>query len=507
MRAGRRGDRPRRARSGAAIALVLVTAAGCTLAACSSDDGDAGRGAATTTTAPSAETRGATVAQPAVAVIADDVGDGPFLADPETVENADYVEKEYTFAGEATAYRPDGPLAANGRWKVTPGRKMPYRSRILVRYPSDPEAFDGNVFVEWFNVTGGIDVDVAFGLGAPAITDAGSAYVGVSAQQVGVEGGGSAIEIEGAPEISGLEQIDPARYADLEHPGDQYSYDIFSQAAQAVRRPGATNVLGGLVPEHVIAFGESQSAGRLVTYVNAVHPVADIYDGFLIHSRGASAAPLTADPPPEEQAPAHIRDDLDDPVLQFEAETDIGRGFWAARQPDTDMLRTWEVVGTAHADQSILDSTGDLAEAFGLDLSEICPVINDGPMAEVLRAAFDALRAWVVDGVPAPEGEPIRDNDGVIVRDELGIARGGVRSPPVDAPIVVLSGEPVPNSSVICSLFGDMRDIPPAELRELYPTHDDYVEAVTTSAERAVADGFLRQAEADAYVAEARAAG
>ena len=53
-----------------------------------------------------------------------------------------------------------------------------------------------------------------------------------------------------------------------------------------LRRPGDVDVLGGLVPEHVIAIGESQSAGRLVTYVNAVHPVADIYDGFLIHSRG-----------------------------------------------------------------------------------------------------------------------------------------------------------------------------------------------------------------------------
>jgi hypothetical protein len=487
--------------------VALALAIGSMFAACSSDDdgGDATNDVTTTTVAP-ADPRGADVARPEVEPIPDDVGDGPFLADPETVEGAGYLEKEYTLAGEATAYRPDGPLSVNGRWNVTPGKTAPYRSRILVRYPSDPEAFDGNVFVEWFNVTGGIDVDVAFGLGAPAITDAGSAYIGVSAQQVGVEGGGSAIEIEGAPQISGLKQIDAARYADLEHPGDQYSYDIFSQAAQAVRRPGATNVLGGLVPEHVIAFGESQSAGRLVTYVNAVQPVADIYDGFLIHSRGATGASLTADPPPEEQAPARIRDDLSDPVLQFEAETDIGRGFWAARQPDTDMLRTWEVVGTAHADQSILDSTGDLAEAFGLDLGEICPVINDGPMAEVLRAAFDGLRLWVVDGEPAPSAEPIEDDEGVIARDELGIALGGVRSPPVDAPRVVLSGDPVPNSSVICSLFGSMQDIPPAQLQELYPTHDDYVAAVTTSAEAARAGGFLRPAEADAYIAEAEQA-
>ena len=78
-----------------------------------------------------------------------------------------------------------------------------------MRYPADPEDFDGNVFVEWFNVTGGIDVDVAFGLGYPAIIDAGSAYVGVSAQEVGVEGGGPAIEIEGCGQLPGAQGVRP----------------------------------------------------------------------------------------------------------------------------------------------------------------------------------------------------------------------------------------------------------------------------------------------------------
>jgi hypothetical protein len=41
----------------------------------------------------------------------------------------------------------------------------------------------------------------------------------------------------------------------------------------------------GIAVEHLIAMGESQSAFRLLTYVNAVHPAARVYDGFLIHSR------------------------------------------------------------------------------------------------------------------------------------------------------------------------------------------------------------------------------
>ncbi len=85
------------------------------------------------------------------------------------------------------------------------------------------------------------------------------------------------------------------RYASLTHPGDSYSYDMFSQAGQAVR-DDATTILGGLQPERVIAVGESQSAGRLVTYIDAAHPVVDVYDGFLVHSRGAGGAPLTQGP-------------------------------------------------------------------------------------------------------------------------------------------------------------------------------------------------------------------
>ena len=94
----------------------------------------------------------------------------------------------------------------------------------------------------------------------------------------------------------------------------------------------------------------------------------------------------------------------------------------------------------------------------------------------------------------------------MIARDELGIALGGIRTPPVDAPTLVLSGDAVPGTTVICSLFGNMEDLTQAQMSELYPTHNDYLAAVTESAEAAVADGHLRQAEADAYIAEAEGA-
>src|SRR4030095_5950610 len=103
--------------------------------------------------------------------------------------------------------------------------------------------------------------------------------------------------IAGVP-LGGLKINDPERYGSLSHPGDSFSYDIFSPAGQAIRR-GDPDPLRGLHPQSVVAAGESQSAGRLVTYVNAIDPVAQVYDGFLIHSRGGGSARLSQEPEPE----------------------------------------------------------------------------------------------------------------------------------------------------------------------------------------------------------------
>ncbi len=88
-----------------------------------------------------------------------------------------------------------------------------------------------------------------------------------------------------------LKKLDPQRYSTLAHPGDAFAYDIYSQVGLLIReRTG--ELLGSLEPKAVVAVGESQSALFLTTYVNAVDPVAKVYDGFLVHSRFGPAAPL-----------------------------------------------------------------------------------------------------------------------------------------------------------------------------------------------------------------------
>lgn len=139
---------------------------------------------------------------------------------------------------------------------------------------------------------------------------------------------------------------DPARYGSLSHPGDAFSYDIFTAAAHAVRGLDGRKVLAPLKAKRVLDDGEFQSSIYLATYVNAIDPLAKQFDGFLIHSRGSGVAPIGGAifgvaPPADFPKVVQIRDDVRVPVLTVETETDVTQHFHA-RQPDSAHIRTWE---------------------------------------------------------------------------------------------------------------------------------------------------------------------
>jgi len=279
----------------------------------------------------------------------------PFVASTTfDLTQAGYEQAEYFIRGTARAYTNTAPLGANGMWSVAPGATAAFKTRLLVYRPTNPKKFSGTVIVEWLNVSGGVDAAPDWSAGHVELLREGCAWVGVSAQIVGVEGGPALLNIVSLP----LKTVDPGRYGTLVHPGDSFSYDIYSQAGQAIRQPSGPNPLGGLKVKRVIAAGESQSAFRMVTYINAVHPIAHVYDAFLVHSRGGIlGAALSEAPQSDIEVPAasHIRGDADVPVLAFETETDLTfLRYFAARQDDAKNFRLWEVAGTAHADTYLL---------------------------------------------------------------------------------------------------------------------------------------------------------
>ncbi|WP_026310912.1 alpha/beta hydrolase domain-containing protein [Parafrankia elaeagni] len=470
--------------------------------------------------------RAGAVASPAITVPAAGSHGFPFQAEePALLAAKGYVEREFLFGGTATAYNRNGAFGSDGRWQVTPGTQAPYQSRMLVRYPADPAKFNGTVLVEWFNVSGGIDAQVDWTTMREEILRSGYAYVGVSAQQLGINAAG---------EYPGLKAWDQARYGTLNHPGDQYSYDIFSQAAQALRTPNGPNPLGTLKFRKLLGVGESQSAMRLTTYVNAVAPVARVYDGYLIHSNMAVPTPLSADPSERMPNPTLIRTDLRVPTFVVLTETDMTLHV-SARQPDSATVHTWELAGTSHADQWLLTTGQPVYERmFGRpvpprDCGANTAPINDGPAHYSLNAALSAMNRWIRGGPAPATGALLAMEGSTPVRDPAtGLARGGVRLPDVTVPTRTLSGQRHAEglAALFCGLFGatdpwngdtdpwDRHDAgdpsnPTAPqtaepvLSQLYPTHADYVNKVRAAAWTSVLRGFLTPADARTIVTAA----
>lgn len=438
------------------------------------------------------------------------------------LEQVGYRQEEYFISGEARAYTSSNTFSPDGRWMAIPATLAAYKTRILVYKPKSPKRFNGTVVVEWLNVTSGVDFAPDWVLTHTELIREGFAWVGVSAQAVGVEGGTT---IMGAISTGFLKAVDPPRYGSLHHPGDTFSYDIFSQAGEILRHSKGIRPLGALRAKRMLAAGNSQSAFRLVTYINAIHASAGVYDGYFVHSRGSIGAALSQGPQPgiPVLGSAPIRDDLEVPVLIFATETDFGNlgalNYFLARQPDSKSVRVWEVAGTSHTDAYIavfgrtdagraaMDITySPLVQSIGSFVTCLLP-INAGPQHYVASAAIRRLDRWVRRGIPpspAPRLETV-GGTATLQRDEHGIAVGGIRTPQVDVPIATFSGEG--QFGRACALLGTTTPLDAATLDSLYPDHRTYVSAVRKATKAAVRAGFIRRIDGRAIKAAAAASG
>lgn len=422
------------------------------------------------------------------------------------VSSVGYKQEEYFLSGTATAFTNVNELAPDGRWQVEPGATAAYTTRIVIYSPISPAAFSGTVFVEWLNVSAGFESQPTWGAGHTEILRAGHAWVGVSAQLAGIEGSPDAL----LP--LGLKSVEPERYATLVHPGDSFSYDIFSQVARALREPGKADMFRGLRPRQYIALGQSQGASRLLTYINAIHPLHNAYDGYLVHSRYQGSAQLAGPPQTAINTPEKvtIRTDLNVPVLNLQTETDvIGLGAITSRQPDSRRFRLWEVAGGSHSDYYVnVSGRADKGTEpeFALVVEETSVLgfincekpMNAGPTHWVVNAALSALDDWVLnDALPAQADRlSTQDDNTRFRRDELGNAKGGIRSPYLDAPAALLSGD-INEGERFCNLFGTTELFDAASMASLYVDKTGYIEAVSKATDEAVSKGFLLQVDGD----------
>jgi Alpha/beta hydrolase domain len=381
----------------------------------------------------------------------------PFFSTWHDLAGNGYVEQEYYLSGSADAYsRAGAKLAGN----------VPYKTRIIVRRPLSQAHFNGTVLVEWQNVTAGYDLDALWNR---RHMREGYVWVGVSAQLVGV---------------NQLRGWSPTRYGSLDVTGggafmdDELSYDIFAQAAQALKSPGAVDPLRGLDVERILAIGASQSAGRMTVYYNVVLPQEQpVFDGYAFI---VGTAPSRVGP---------------EPIIQVLSETDVTNP--ATRRPDSDVFRRWEVAGAAHSGWEGQEYRRPLQIR---DLGA-APVYNctNPPWSRILlsqpiEAAYGHLARWVDGGAPPPHAPYLEFTGTTKVRNELGLAQGGIQLSQVAVPTALNTGS---NSGPsFCLLFGTHVPFSDAQLDALYRNHGRYVSAVTHIDTANVSAGYLLAADA-----------
>jgi hypothetical protein len=125
----------------------------------------------------------------------------------------------------------------------------------------------------------------------------------------------------------------------------------------------------------------------------------------------------------------------------------------------------------------------------------------------VFDAAWVNHEHWTEEGIAPPEAAPIETDESGMTSavDELGNARGGLRTPAIDVPTGTWYGNAAPtiNDSLICFLAGYEVPFDKQKLAALYPSHDDYVQRVEQSAEAAVRDRFLLEPDAQKIIEDA----
>lgn len=429
-----------------------------------------------------------------------------------------YVEEEFFLTGKATTYRdaPGGTWGRDGRWQAQASAEVPFKTRILVYRPADAARFNGTVIVSWNNVTAGYEL---FGGESDEILEGGYAFVGATVQRVGVHG---------FPTNSqGLAAWDPTRYGTLSIPTDDASYDIFTQVARAVgpnRDRSRVDPLGGLNVRRTIGIGASQSAARLATYVNAIHPLARAFDGYLLQIYFGRGRPLevgnaiqNADFTArlrEASLPAllHevglvganlIRDDLDVPVMVVNSELEAV-ACHGVRQADTDRFRYWEAAGTSH---TAFQTQTIRSLKYQREFAAASPVLDDMnriSLTPYYDAAIHHLNRWVAGGEPPPRqplivfaGEPADP-----VRDAHGIAQGGVRLPQVEVPVATNSAIPLePTRGML--LRGSNAAFDANKLTALYGTESRYLSQFEQAVQRCVQFGVVLARDAAPLLEEA----
>jgi hypothetical protein len=353
------------------------------------------------------------------------------------LEHFKYVTREYFVSG-----------TANGR---------PYKTRIVIRRPSDNSKFSGFVLAESMHPSGN-----------PWVFHFTHTY-SMTEGHIGLEILTSATE--------GFTQFNLERYKDLAVAPGQAN-EIIAQVGALMKSKQKDNPLAGLPVRKMILTGSSASAGVVVNYLPAhmVQRLSDmkpIYDGFMPTSNGANLRMI------------------DVPMIQVPTMRETMNGATTRQDGDApgNQFRVYEFAGMAHIDSR--DAAAYYPDPCKLPISRF-------PMAAYMSVALNHLWQWIDKGTVPPHADRIymdynTEADGSLMAlDEYGNVKGGIRTPYVDFPTAKIG---VPNSGAeppiknphpfiaargeaaqnqLCNLANYQLPLTQAQLKKLYKDRKDY---------------------------------
>jgi hypothetical protein len=365
-----------------------------------------------------------------------------------------YVTKEYFVSG-----------TANGQ---------PYKTRIVIRKPSDNSRFSGLVLAESMHPSGN-----------PWMFHFTHRY-SMTEGHVGLE------ILTTTPQ--GLAEANPDRYKDLVV-GNGQANEIIAQVGALLKsnRPG--NPLSGLPIRRMILAGSSASAAVVVNYLPAhmVHRLTDmkpIYDGFLPTSNGTNLRKV------------------DVPMIQVPTMREVFQGFGPTRVDGDaagDQFRMYEFAGMAHIDSR--DAAAYYPDPCKLPISRF-------PLAAYMSVALNHLWQWIDKGTMPPHADRFyvdynTDKDGsLLALDDWGNVKGGIRDPYVDVPaakfgvpnsgseppiknphpFIAARGEAAQNQ--LCGLANYQINFTPEQLKTLYKDKKTYEAKVLQRYDELVKEGW-----------------
>jgi Alpha/beta hydrolase domain len=349
-------------------------------------------------------------------------------------EDFGYVTEEYFVSGTAAG--------------------QPYRTRVVIRRPSNPRRFSGLVQAEPTHFSGNALIYQAARVG---IMKRGHLAVDIAARNTS--------------NITLFKAFNPERYASLAIAAPAQTNEILAQVGELLERNAFGHGLARYRVRHVVLSGTSDSSNVVRGYLGA-HAVlrmpdgGPIYDGFLLTATlGNTPLPVVADVP----------------MIQMPTQTEVNANAAAGdayRRSDSDApgnrFRLYEVAGMPHADSR--DSPPVGPGTCDLDLSSV-------PYGAFTFLGLQHLFDWIAPDLRPPRmRSPIAvDNDlandgSRLALDELGNANAGVRNTYVDVPVATYG---VPNTGPgTCNLLGYELPLPASTLARLYPSRGAYITRV-----------------------------